>query len=136
MGLTSINVQSVRNHFCREAIRSLPTEVLEPVLDLDIEPIPMLKQLSQREELLVLLNQLKLHGEIAELGVHRGEFSENILAIWKRGRLHMIDAEKIDHYLYDRNDDMSQAINRVSKYGSTGTKLLETIHARCLPLPR
>ena len=39
--------QSVRNHFCREAIRSLPTEVLEPVLCLDIELIPMLKQLSQ-----------------------------------------------------------------------------------------
>ena len=135
MGLTSINVQSVRNHFCREAIRSLPTEVLEPVLDLDIEPIPMLKQLSQREELLVLLNQLKLHGEIAELGVHRGEFSENILAIWKHGRLHMIDAwEKIDHYLYDRNDDMNQAINRVSKYGSDRYKIVRnyTTHAAFL----
>ena len=133
-GLSSVGVQSVRHHFCHDAIKALPKEVLEPILNFDRahEPVPMLKQLTSREELLVLLNQLQLNGEAAELGVHRGEFSERILSIWKKGRLHMVDVwGAVDHYLYDRNDDLNQAINRVSKFGSKRYKIVRnlTTHA-------
>ena len=66
--------------------------------------------------------------EAAELGVHRGEFSERILSIWKKGRLHMVDVwGAVDHYLYDRNDDLNQAINRVSKFGSKRYKIVRNL---------
>ena len=37
----------------------------------------------------------------------------------------------VDHYLYDRNDDLNQAINRVSKFGSKRYKIVRnlTTHA-------
>lgn len=125
----NININSTRNHRCSKELNHLPKEALEPLFetilvtghvseDTIISPIKMLKQLSSRNGLIHLLNDLGLNGEGAELGVHRGKFSEQILSIWNPpGRLHMIDVwEEIDNYNYVRSKDMEYAINRVKKF--------------------
>ena len=130
--LMHINVDSVRKHRCHEAIVNLPKAVLEQFLGTNADtghisedtikaPTPMMRQLSSRVELIHILNDLGLHGEAVELGVHRGKYSEQILSLWKPpGRLHMVDIwEEVDNYDdYDRNIDMKYTIDRVKKFGS------------------
>jgi hypothetical protein len=91
-----------------------------------INPI-LLKQLTSRFELAEILNALKLNGEAAELGVHRGEFSETFLSLWNApGRLHLIDIwDNVDIYSYNREGDLQETINKVKPFGSDRYKIIK-----------
>ena len=126
--LSNLTIHSFRKHFCHDKINQLPIDVMEPIYETDnnnnnnnIKTIPItLKQLVSRYEFALMLNKLKLNGEAAELGVHRGEFSHNFLSLWNApGRLHLVDVwEEIDNYDYDRQHDYQLTIDKLSKFGS------------------
>ena len=51
----------------------------------------MLCTLAEREEFPFLLNQMKLNGPWAELGVAQGRFSAHLLRHGNTSKLHLVD---------------------------------------------
>ncbi len=49
------------------------------------------KRMTHRDELGLLLNNLGLCGEGAEIGVYLGEYSHRLLSTWQGRKLHLID---------------------------------------------
>lgn len=50
-----------------------------------------MQSVARREDLALLLNELGLTGEGVEVGVHRGEFADQILQRWNGKMLHLVD---------------------------------------------
>ncbi|HWB64670.1 MAG TPA: class I SAM-dependent methyltransferase [Chitinophagales bacterium] len=77
---------SLANKF--DGARRLNEEAAIPYYELSTENISNLKVLLNREQ---LLQHLPHNGVVAEAGVYRGDFSEQILAITQPAKLHLIN---------------------------------------------
>lgn len=81
-------------------------------------------EISRRDQFGALLNARGLLGQAVEVGVHRGEFAEQLLATWSGRRLHCVDPWQ-DHLPdYDghvpesnRIADLGETIGRLSAFG-------------------
>jgi hypothetical protein len=76
----------------------------------------------KREDLALILNERRLDGYAAEVGVSHGDFSQEIMSRWNGEKYFMIDAwKRFPGYndLCDRTDEVMEGIYKgvVSKFG-------------------
>ena len=92
-----------------------------------------------REDIPFLLNEKKLTGFGAEIGVLRGEFSDHLLKYWKGKKLYLIDAwrnfpGKVDFNNPDHNgqlDNIAKAFMSVYPYNERATLIRELSSEAC-----
>jgi len=77
--------------------------------------IRIVREISNRAEFGLLLNDLGLTGAAAEIGVHRGEFSKSLLDTWNGERLFLIDPWlAMDDYANDSLNDGDRNADRMA----------------------
>lgn len=92
-----MNIKNLLYSFFHKKVSRVQTNIdaLIPKLDLEEKHISNLKVLTNRT---VLLGTLPKNGIVAELGVNKGEFSQEILSISNPQVLHLVDVWGSERY--------------------------------------
>lgn len=88
--------------------------------------------ISTRNQFGDLLNEMGLIGEAVEIGTHRGDFAQVIMARWHGSKLHCIDPWSIppgyEHQAEILKRDLGGADSRIDDFNFTRDRLIEYSH--------